>query len=435
MRTKSLKKNTINVITLGCSKNIYDSEVLMGQLKASGKDVVHEKEGNIVVVNTCGFIDNAKEESVNTILEQIQKKEAGDVDKVYVTGCLSERYKPDLEKEIPQVDQYFGTTDLPQLLKVLEADYQHELVGERILTSPKHYAYMKIAEGCDRPCSFCAIPLMRGKHKSTPIEELVKQAKHLAKEGVKELILIAQDLTYYGLDLYKKRRLAALLKELVKVEGIEWIRLHYAFPTGFPEDVLEVMREEDKICTYLDIPLQHIADPILKSMRRGTTEAKTTALLKKFRSEVPNIILRTSLIVGYPGETEEDFETLKNWVKAMRFERLGCFTYSHEENTHAHHLKDDVPDEVKQQRSNTIMEIQSQISWEHNQSCIGKTYRCLIDRKEGNHYVGRTFMDSPDVDNEVLIDATQNYLKQGEFTQVLITEATDFDLVGTPVSK
>ena len=433
MRTKSLKKNTINIITLGCSKNIYDSEVLMGQLKASGKDVVHEKEGNIVVVNTCGFIDNAKEESVNTILEQIQKKEAGDIDKVYVTGCLSERYKPDLEKEIPQVDQYFGTTDLPQLLKVLEADYQHELVGERILTSPKHYAYMKIAEGCDRPCSFCAIPLMRGKHKSTPIEDLVKQAKHLAKEGVKELILIAQDLTYYGLDLYKRRRLAALLQELVKVEGIEWIRLHYAFPTGFPEDVLEVMRGEDKICTYLDIPLQHIADPILKSMRRGTTEAKTTALLKKFRNEVPNIILRTSLIVGYPGETEEDFEKLKYWVKAMRFERLGCFTYSHEENTHAHQLKDDIPEEVKKQRSNAIMEIQSQISWEHNQSCIGKTYRCLIDRKEGNHYIGRTFMDSPDVDNEVLIDATQNYLKQGEFTEVTIVEAFDYDLLGIPV--
>ncbi len=433
MRTKSLKKNTINIITLGCSKNIYDSEVLMGQLKASGKDVVHEKEGNIVVVNTCGFIDNAKEESVNTILEQIQKKEAGDIDKVYVTGCLSERYKPDLEKEIPQVDQYFGTTDLPQLLKVLEADYQHELVGERILTSPKHYAYMKIAEGCDRPCSFCAIPLMRGKHKSTPIEDLVKQAKHLAKEGVKELILIAQDLTYYGLDLYKRRRLAALLQELVKVEGIEWIRLHYAFPTGFPEDVLEVMRGEDKICTYLDIPLQHIADPILKSMRRGTTEAKTTALLKKLRNEVPNIILRTSLIVGYPGETEEDFEKLKYWVKAMRFERLGCFTYSHEENTHAHQLKDDIPEEVKKQRSNAIMEIQSQISWEHNQSCIGKTYRCLIDRKEGNHYIGRTFMDSPDVDNEVLIDATQNYLKQGEFTEVTIVEASDYDLLGIPV--
>ena len=433
MRTKSLKKNIINVITLGCSKNIYDSEVLMGQLQASGKDVVHEKEGNIVVVNTCGFIENAKEESIKTILEQIQKKEAGDVDKVYVTGCLSERYKPDLVKEIPQVDKYFGTTDLPQLLKVLGADYQHELVGERILTSPKHYAYMKIAEGCDRPCSFCAIPLMRGKHKSTPIEDLVQQAKHLAKEGVKELILIAQDLTYYGLDLYKKRRLATLLKELVKVKGIEWIRLHYAFPTGFPEDVLEVMREEDKICNYLDIPLQHIADPILKSMRRGTTEAKTTALLKKFRSKVPNIILRTSLIVGYPGETEEDFETLKNWVKAMRFERLGCFTYSHEENTHAHQLKDDVPEEVKQQRSNAIMEIQSQISWEHNQSCIGKTYPCLIDRKEGNHYVGRTFMDSPDVDNEVLIDATQNYLKQGEFTEVTIVEASDYDLLGIPV--
>ena len=433
MRTKSIKKNRINVITLGCSKNIYDSEVLMGQLRASGKEVVHEKEGNIVVVNTCGFIDNAKEESVNTILEQIQKKETGAVDKVYVTGCLSERYKPDLEKEIPQVDQYFGTTDLPQLLKVLEADYQHELVGERILTSPKHFAYMKIAEGCDRPCSFCAIPLMRGKHRSTPIEDLVKQAKHLAKEGVKELILIAQDLTYYGLDLYKKRRLAYLLKELVRVEGIEWIRLHYAFPTGFPEDVLEVMREEDKICNYLDIPLQHIADPILKSMRRGTTEAKTTALLDKFREQVPQIVLRTSLIVGYPGETEADFETLKNWVKAMRFERLGCFTYSHEENTHAHQLVDDVPEEVKQERSNAIMEIQSQISWEHNQSCIGKVYRCLIDRKEGNHYVGRTYMDSPDVDNEVLIDATQHYLKQGEFIKIKITEASDYDLVGAPV--
>ena len=433
MRTKSLKKNTINVITLGCYKNIYDSEVLMGQLRANGKEVVHEKEGNIVVINTCGFIDNAKEESVNTILEQIQNKEAGKVDKVYVTGCLSERYKPDLEKEIPQVDQYFGTTDLPQLLKVLEADYKHELVGERILTSPKHYAYLKIAEGCDRPCSFCAIPLMRGKHKSTPIEDLVKQAKYLAKEGVKELILIAQDLTYYGLDLYKKRRLADLLKALVAVDGIEWIRLHYAFPTGFPEDVLEVIREENKICNYLDIPLQHIADPILKSMRRGTTQAKTTELLKKFREQVPNIVLRTSLIVGYPGETEADFETLKNWVKEMRFERLGCFTYSHEENTHAHQLEDDVPEEVKQQRSNAIMEIQSQISWEHNQSCVGKTYRCLIDRKEGNQYIGRTFMDSPDVDNEVLIDATQNYLKQGEFLQVLITEATDYDLIGTPV--
>jgi ribosomal protein S12 methylthiotransferase len=402
-------------------------------LRANKKEVVHEEEGNIVVINTCGFIDNAKEESVNTILEQIQNKEAGKVDEVYVTGCLSERYKPDLEKEIPQVDAYFGTSDLPQLLKVLGADYKHELVGERLLTTPKHFAYLKIAEGCDRPCSFCAIPLMRGKHRSTPIEELVQQAQQLAKEGVKELMLIAQDLTYYGLDLYQKRRLAELLSALAAVEGIEWIRMHYAFPTGFPEDVLEVMRTEDKVCNYLDIPLQHISDPILKSMRRGTTQEKTTALLRKFKEEVPGIILRTSLIVGYPGETEADFETLKNWVTEMRFERLGCFTYSHEENTHAHHLIDDVPEEVKQERSNAIMEIQSQISWEHNQTCVGKTFRCLIDRKEGVHFVGRTFMDSPDVDNEVLIDASKYYLKQGDFSEIKITEATDYDLIGVPV--
>ena len=434
MRTKSTEKNKINVITLGCSKNVYDSEVLMGQLRANDQEVVHQKEGNIVVINTCGFIDNAKEESVNTILEQIENKEAGKVDKVYVTGCLSERYKPDLQKEIPQVDEYFGTTDLPQLLKVLGADYKNELVGERILTTPKHFAYLKVSEGCDRPCSFCAIPLMRGKHRSTPIEEVVSQAQKLARDGVKELMLIAQDLTYYGLDLYKERKLADLLLALVAVEGIEWIRLHYAFPTGFPENVLQVMREQPKVCNYLDIPLQHIADPILKSMRRGTTKEKTTTLLKKFRAEVPGIILRTSLIVGYPGETEEDFETLKAWVKEMRFERLGCFTYSHEENTHAHQLEDNIPEAVKQERSNAIMEIQSQISWEHNQSCVGKTYRCLIDRKEGVHYVGRTFMDSPDVDNEVLVDATSHYLKQGAFVDLLITEATDYDLVGVPVS-
>lgn len=433
MRTKSTQKNKINVITLGCSKNVYDSEVLMGQLRANNQEVVHQEEGNIVVINTCGFIDNAKEESVNTILEQIENKEAGKVDKVYVTGCLSERYKPDLQKEIPQVDEYFGTTDLPQLLKVLGADYKHELVGERILTTPKHFAYLKVSEGCDRPCSFCAIPLMRGKHRSTPIEEVVIQAQNLARDGVKELMLIAQDLTYYGLDLYKERKLADLLLALVAEEGIEWIRLHYAFPTGFPEDVLKVMREQPKVCNYLDIPLQHIADPILKSMRRGTTKEKTTILLKKFRKEVPGIILRTSLIVGYPGETEEDFETLKEWVKEMRFERLGCFTYSHEENTHAHQLEDNVPEEIKQERSNAIMEIQSQISWEHNQSCVGKTYRCLIDRKEGVHYVGRTFMDSPDVDNEVLVDATAHYVKQGEFVNLLITEATDYDLVGVPI--
>ena len=433
MRTKSTQKNKINVITLGCSKNVYDSEVLMGQLRANDQEVVHQEEGNIVVINTCGFIDNAKEESVNTILEQIENKEAGKVDKVYVTGCLSERYKPDLQKEIPQVDEYFGTTDLPQLLKVLGADYKHELVGERILTTPKHFAYLKVSEGCDRPCSFCAIPIMRGKHRSTPIEEVVIQAQNLARDGVKELMLIAQDLTYYGLDLYKERKLADLLLALVAVEGIEWIRLHYAFPTGFPEDVLKVMLEQPKVCNYLDIPLQHIADPILKSMRRGTTKEKTTILLKKFRKEVPGIILRTSLIVGYPGETEEDFETLKEWVKEMRFERLGCFTYSHEENTHAHQLEDNVPEEIKQERSNAIMEIQSQISWEHNQSCVGKTYRCLIDRKEGVHYVGRTFMDSPDVDNEVLVDATAHYVKQGEFVNLLITEATDYDLVGVPI--
>ena len=428
MRTKSLKKNKINVVTLGCSKNVYDSEVLMGQLKANGKAVAHEDEGNIVVINTCGFIDNAKEESVNTILDFVQKKEAGDVDKVFVTGCLSERYKPDLVKEIPNVDQYFGTTELPQLLKALGADYKHELIGERLTTTPKNYAYLKIAEGCDRPCSFCAIPLMRGKHRSTPIEDLVVEAEKLAANGVKEMILIAQDLTYYGLDLYKKRNLAELLKALVKVEGIEWIRLHYAFPTGFPMDVLEVMKNEPKICNYLDIPLQHISDKILKSMRRGTTQAKTTKLLQQFREAVPNMAIRTTLIVGYPGETEEDFQTLKQWVEAMRFERLGCFTYSHEENTHAYNLEDDVPQEIKQARANEIMELQSQISWELNQAKIGQTLRVIIDRKEGQHFVGRTEFDSPDVDNEVLIDATKVYLKTGEYTTVTITDAADFDL-------
>ncbi len=432
MRTKSLKKNTINVVTLGCSKNVYDSEVLMGQLRANNKEVVHEEEGNVVVINTCGFIANAKEESVNTILEYVQKKEAGEVDKVFVTGCLSERYKPDLEQEIPNVDQYFGTSDLPNLLKALGADYKHELLGERLTTTPKNYAYLKIAEGCDRPCSFCAIPLMRGKHRSKPIEDLVTEASGLAAKGVKELILIAQDLTYYGLDLYKKRNLAALLKELVKVEGIEWIRLHYAFPTGFPMDVLEVMRTEPKICNYIDIPLQHIADPILKSMRRGTTKAKTTKLLQDFREAVPEMAIRTTLIVGYPGETDEDFQTLKHWVREMRFERLGCFTYSHEENTHAYSLKDDVPEEVKQQRASEIMEIQSQISWELNQEKIGKTFRCIIDRKEGNYFVGRTEFDSPDVDNEVLIDASKHYVKIGDFATITISEASDFDLYGKP---
>lgn len=433
MRTKSLKKNKINVVTLGCSKNVYDSEVLMGQLKANDKEVVHEEEGNVVVINTCGFIDNAKEESVNTILEYVEKKEAGLVDKVFVTGCLSERYKPDLQKEIPNVNAYFGTSELPSLLKALGADYKHELIGERLTTTPKNYAYLKIAEGCDRPCSFCAIPLMRGKHKSKPIEELVVEAGKLAANGVKELILIAQDLTYYGLDLYKKRNLAELLEKLVKVEGIEWIRLHYAFPTGFPMDVLDVMHREPKVCNYLDIPLQHISDEILKSMRRGTTQEKTTKLINDFRSHVPKMTIRTTLIVGYPGETEEDFKTLKKWVEEMRFERLGCFTYSHEENTHAYKLVDDVPQEVKQERANEIMELQSQISWELNQEKIGKVYKCVIDRKEGDYFVGRTEFDSPDVDNEVLIDASKFYLKQGEFTTIKITEAADFDLYGEPV--
>ena len=435
MRTRSIKKNTINVVTLGCSKNVYDSEVLMGQLKAGGKEVVHEKEGNIVVINTCGFINNAKEESINTILDYVQQKEAGLVDKVFVMGCLSERYKPDLEKEIPDVDQYFGTSELPALLKVLGADYKHELIGERLTTTPKNYAYLKISEGCDRPCSFCAIPLMRGAHISTPIEDLVTEAEKLAAKGVKELILIAQDITYYGLDLYKKRALADLLRALVKVEGIEWIRIHYAFPTGFPMDVLEVMKTEPKICNYLDIPLQHISDKILTSMKRGTTQEKTTKLLKKFREAVPEMAIRTTLIVGYPGETEEDFQKLKDFVKAMRFDRLGCFTYSHEENTTAYELADDVPEEVKLQRANEIMELQSQISWELNQKKVGKTFRCLIDRKEGNYFVGRTEYDSPDVDNEVLIDAKKHYVKIGDFTDVKITEAADYDLYGEPITN
>ncbi|TCI90776.1 30S ribosomal protein S12 methylthiotransferase RimO [Tenacibaculum sp. M341] len=438
MRTKTTKQNKINVVTLGCSKNIYDSEVLMGQLKANGKEVVHEDEnddGNIVVINTCGFIGKAKEESIDTILHYAQRKEAGEIDKVYVSGCLSERYKPDLEAEITNVDQYFGTHDLPNLLKVLEADYKHELIGERLTTTPKHYAYLKIAEGCDRPCSFCAIPLMRGKHKSTPIENLVIEAQKLAADGIKEIMLIAQDLTYYGLDIYKKRALADLLKELVKVEGIEWIRLHYAFPTGFPMDVLDVMRDEPKVCNYLDIPLQHINTEILKSMKRGTTHEKTTNLIKKFREYVPNMAIRTTLIVGYPGETEEHFQELKDWVEEMRFERLGAFQYSHEENTGAYALEDDVPEDVKFRRVNEIMEVQSQISWELNQEKIGNTYRCLFDRKDGEFYYGRTEFDSPDVDNDVIVDAKEHYIKLGEFIDVEIFDAGDFDLHGVPVVK
>ena len=430
MRTKSTGKKKINVITLGCSKNVYDSEVLMSQLKANGKEVVHEKKGDIVVINTCGFIDNAKEESINTILDYVEAKKNGEVEKVFVTGCLSERYKPDLVKEIPDVDQYFGTRDLPILLKHLGADYKHELVGERLTTTPKHYAYLKISEGCDRPCSFCAIPLMRGGHVSTPIEKLIDEAKSLAKVGVTELILIAQDLTYYGLDIYKKRALGDLLKELIKVEGIEWIRLHYAFPTGFPEDVLDIIREEPKVCNYIDIPLQHINSDLLKSMRRGTTHEKTDALLSKFREKVPDMAIRTTLIVGYPGETEEIFQELKDWVREQRFDRLGCFTYSHEENTHAHLLEDTIPQEVKEARVEEIMELQAQISWEKNQEKVGKVLKCIFDRKEGNYFVGRSEYDSPDVDNTILVDAKDTYIPLGEFSNIKITSAEEFDLYG-----
>ena len=400
----------------------------MGQLKSNNKNVVHEEEGNIVVINTCGFIDNAKQQSIDTILENVKKKNEGLIDKVFVTGCLSERYKPDLKKEIPDVDEYFGTTEMPSLLKHLGADYKHELTGERLLTTPKNYAYLKISEGCDRPCSFCAIPLMRGKHKSVSIEDLVSQTKILAEKGIKELILIAQDSTYYGIDLYGTRSLSKLLKELVKVDGIEWIRLHYAFPNGFPVDVLEVINSEPKICNYIDIPLQHISNKILKSMKRGASMEKINDLLQMFRDKVPEIAIRTTLIVGYPGETNEDYELLKEWVKNTKFDRLGCFTYSHEENTGAYKLIDDVPQKIKNERLNEIMEIQSQISWELNQKKIGKKFKVLIDRKRGNYYVGRTQYDSPDVDNEVLIQADTNFLRVGEFVDVKIIEASDFDL-------
>ena len=434
MRTKTLKKNIINVITLGCSKNLFDSEVLMGQLKANNKKVVHQKKGNIVVINTCGFIKNAKEESINVILEQIENKKRGEIDQIFVTGCLSERYKSDLEREMPEVDAYFGTTNLPELVKVLEADYKHELLGERLITTPKSYAYLKVSEGCDRPCSFCAIPIMRGNHRSYSIEDLVDHSKRLANQGIKEIILIAQDLTYYGIDNYGKRKLADLLRALVKVEGIEWIRLHYAFPTGFPLEIINVMKQEPKICNYLDIPLQHASNKILKSMRRGTTEEKMTDLILSIRSILPEIAIRSTFILGYPGETNKDFEILKNWVKKMRFERLGCFTYSHEENTHSYNLSDDVPQEIKQKRANEIMNIQAQISWELNQQKINDVYKCIIDRKRGDHFIARSSFDSPDVDNEVLINANKYYLKIGEFLAVKIVKAYDFDLHGVPVS-
>ena len=433
MKTKTLKKNKVNVITLGCSKNIVDSEVLMGQLKANNFDVEHESvenDASIVIINTCGFIDNAKQESIDTIIQYANAKEAGLVDKVYVTGCLSERYRPDLEKEIPNVDGYFGTRELPRLLKTLKADYKHELVGERLLTTPHHYSYFKISEGCDRPCSFCAIPLMRGVHVSKPIEELVKEAKHLAKNGTKELMLIAQDLTYYGLDLYKKRNLSELLKQLSDVNGIEWIRLHYAFPSGFPMDALDVMNERSNICKYLDMPLQHITDNMLKSMRRGTTKQKTIDLVNSIRDKVPGIAIRTTLIAGYPGETQKDHEEMLEWIEQSRFERLGIFAYSHEENTHAYALKDNVSAKVKQLRTEAVMALQQGISMDINQQKIGKTFKVLFDKKEGDYFVGRTEFDSPEVDNEVLVKADENFVRVGDFANVEITSAEDYDLYG-----
>jgi ribosomal protein S12 methylthiotransferase len=438
MKTKTLKKNKVNVVTLGCSKNLYDSEVLMAQLKANNFDVEHESmrdDSSVVIINTCGFIDNAKQESIDTIIRFAEAKKEGLVDKVYVTGCLSERYKEDLEKEIPEVDAYFGTRDLPRLLKTLKADYKHELVGERLLTTPSHYAYFKIAEGCDRPCSFCAIPIMRGKHLSTPIEALILQAKSLAAKGVKELMLIAQDLTYYGLDLYKKRALADLLTQLSEVEGIAWIRLHYAFPSGFPMEVLDVMREKKNICNYLDMPLQHGSTRILQSMKRGTTREKTEALISEIRAKVPGIALRTTLIAGYPGETEADFQEMYEWVKRSKFDRLGIFTYSHEENTSAYLLEDDVPAKVKKERADAIMELQAGISYELNQLKVGKTFSVLFDRVEGDYFIGRTEFDSPEVDNEVLVKKTaDNFIRIGDFTDIQITSADHFDLYGEIVS-
>jgi ribosomal protein S12 methylthiotransferase len=436
LKTKGNRKTKVNIVTMGCSKNQVDSEVLLTQLRGNGIDTVHEAnsdDANVVIINTCGFIDNAKQESIDTILRYVDAKEDGIVDKVYVTGCLSQRYKDDLEKEIPEVDAWFGTRDLSRILKTFKANYKQELVGERILTNPGHYAYLKISEGCDRPCSFCAIPLMRGKHISRPIEELVLEAKNLAKAGTKELLLIAQDSTYYGLDLYKKRNLADLLKNLSDVDGIEWIRLHYAFPAGFPLDVLDVMAERPNICKYLDIPLQHGSSNMLQLMRRGTTREKTAELLNTIREKVPGIGIRTTMIVGHPGETEKEFGELLDFVEKSRFERLGVFTYSHEENTHAYSLKDELPDEIKQERMEQVMELQQGISLELNQQKIGRTFKVLVDRKEGGNFIGRTEFDSPEVDNEVIIESPDNYLRMGDFVNVKVNSATEFDLTGPVV--
>ena len=437
MKTKTLKKNKVNVVTLGCSKNLVDSEVLMTQLKANKYDVEHEspkEDAAIVIINTCGFIDNARQESIDTILRYVDAKQQGRVDKVYVTGCLSERYRPELEKEIPEVDGYFGTRDLPRLLKTLKADYKHELVGERLLTTPNHYAYLKISEGCDRKCSFCAIPLMRGNHISVPAEQLVLQAKNLVKKGVKEIMLIAQDLTFYGLDIYGKRNLSELLYKLSDVEGLEWIRLHYAFPSGFPMDAIDAIQNCSNICNYLDMPLQHASDDMLKAMRRGITKEKSTKLLEAIREKVPGIAIRTTFLVGYPGETEKDFDDLMQWTDAMKFDRMGAFTYSHEENTHAHKADDNVPEELKKERAGMLMEVQRKISHKLNTQKVGEKLKVLIDRKEGDYFIGRTEHDSPEVDNEVLVKADNNtYLRVGDFATIEIISGEDYDLYGKPV--
>ena len=433
MRTKDFRKNKVNVVTLGCSKNLVDSEVLLGQLKGNQIEAEHQSTGNdcnIVVVNTCGFIDRAKEESINTILHYIDEKAAGNIERLYVTGCLSERYKDNLQTEMPEVDAYFGTLELPGLLSKLGADYKHELIGERTLTTAPHFAYLKISEGCNRTCSFCAIPLMRGKHISKTIEAIISEAEGLVKNGVKEVILIAQELTYYGLDIYKKRQLAELLNQLSAVEGLAWIRLHYAYPHNFPLDVLDVMAKHSNICNYIDIPLQHAADNVLQAMRRQITLAETEELLATIRAKVPAIGIRTTMLVGFPGETEEDFDTLMQFVKKQKFERLGVFAYSHEENTSAHDLVDDVPEAVKLDRVNRLMELQQEISFEINQEKIGKQYKVLFDRKEGEYFVGRTEYDSPEVDNEVLVDAREHFVRIGDYAEVTITDATEFDLYG-----
>ncbi len=434
MKTKSHKKDKINVITLGCSKNLVDSEVLVSQLKYNDYEVSHQSEeatkddSNIIIINTCGFIDRAKEESINTILTYADKKQKGEIDKLFVTGCLSQRYKDDLEEEIPAVDAFFGTLEMPALLEKLNADYKHDLIGERVLATPMHYAYLKISEGCNRTCSFCAIPLMRGKHISRTIESLVEETKSLARQGVKEIMLIAQELTYYGLDIYKSRELPKLLKALNEVDGIEWIRLHYAYPSKFPIEIIESIKENDKVCNYLDIPLQHISDPILKAMKRQITKGETIDLIKQIRNILPEIALRTTMLVGFPGETEEDFKELCDFVKEMEFERLGVFMYSHEENTSAHDFEDDVPGEIKEERAAILMEIQQEISTKKNDEKIGKTFKVLIDRKEGGYFVGRTEFDSPEVDNEVLIDAKKHFCRVGDFVEATIDDATDFDL-------